>query len=72
LTRFGADVTSHVSVTCWNRSAEVAGQEFAKGRLDGVEGRIRHHQWSDDSGGADNVTTSHRASSLRRRQPAQG
>ena len=48
--RTGTDRTDYVSIVCWNRSAEVAGTYLAKGRLVGVEGRLRHHEWADDNG----------------------
>lgn len=48
--RTGTDHTDFVSIVCWNRAAEVAAAHLAKGRLVGVEGRLRHHEWTDDGG----------------------
>ena len=48
--RLGSDSTDYVSITCWNRTAEVTAEHLAKGRLVGIEGRLRHHEWTDDSG----------------------
>jgi single-strand DNA-binding protein len=43
----GADF---VSVSTWNRQAEVCGEYLAKGRRVGVEGRLRSHSWEDAEG----------------------
>ena len=48
--RVGSDRSDYVSIVCWNRTAEVVGEHLAKGRLVGVEGRLHHHEWNDDSG----------------------
>ena len=49
--RTGTEGTDFVSIVCWNRTAEVAGAHLAKGRLVGVEGRLRHHEWTDKDTG---------------------
>ena len=51
VSRHGSDETDYVTITCWNRTAEVAGEHLAKGRLVGIDGRLRHHEWTDDGGG---------------------
>jgi single-strand DNA-binding protein len=48
--RAGSDGTDYVSITCWNRTAQVTAEHLAKGRLVGIEGRLRHHEWTDDTG----------------------
>jgi single-strand DNA-binding protein len=48
--RVSSDGTDYVSITCWNRTAEVTAEHLTKGRLVGIEGRLRHHEWTDDNG----------------------
>lgn len=43
----GADF---VSVSTWNRQAEICGEYLAKGRRVGVEGRLRSRSWEDAEG----------------------
>ena len=43
----GADF---VSVSTWNRQAEVCNEYLAKGRRIGLEGRLRSHSWEDADG----------------------
>ena len=43
----GADF---VSVSTWNRQAEICGEFLAKGRRVAVEGRLRSRSWEDAEG----------------------
>jgi single-strand DNA-binding protein len=40
-----------VSVTCWGRQAEIAGQYLKKGRPVFIEGRLTLDTWEDKNGG---------------------
>lgn len=42
--------TEWVSVVCWERLAEIAGQYLSKGRQVYVEGRLQTRQWEDREG----------------------
>lgn len=43
--------TTFVDVTLWGRTAEVAGEYLAKGRLALIEGRLQLDQWEDKTSG---------------------
>lgn len=48
--RPGSDTADYVTIVSWARTAEVAAEHLAKGRLVGIEGRLRHHEWTADDG----------------------
>jgi len=48
--RPGSDQVDFVSITCWNGVAKAAGEHLTKGRLVGIEGQLRHHEWTDRDG----------------------
>ena len=39
--------TTYLDVTCWGRTAEIAGQYLAKGRPVFIEGRLQQDTWED-------------------------
>lgn len=43
--------TTFVDITCWARTAELAGQYLAKGRQVFVDGRLKLDQWDDKTTG---------------------
>lgn len=43
--------TTFVDVTCWGRTAEIAGEYLAKGRQVLIEGRLKLDQWDDKESG---------------------
>jgi len=38
------------NIVAWNKLAEICGEYLTKGKLVYIEGRIRSHQWEDQSG----------------------
>ena len=43
--------TTYLDVTCWGRTAEIAGQYLAKGRPVFIEGRLQQDTWEDKQTG---------------------
>ena len=43
--------TTYLDVTCWGRTAEIAGQYLAKGRPVFIEGRLQQDVWEDKQTG---------------------
>ena len=43
--------TTYLDVTCWGRTAEIAGQYLAKGRPVFIEGRLQQDIWEDKQTG---------------------
>ena len=48
--RPGGDQADFISITCWGGVAKAVAEHLTKGRLVGVEGHLRHHEWSDGDG----------------------
>lgn len=45
------DKTCFIDVTCWGRTAEVAGDYLKKGAKVGIEGRLEMDEWQDKETG---------------------
>lgn len=43
--------TTWVDVTCWGKTAELAGEYLAKGREVGIDGRLEMDEWDDKTTG---------------------
>jgi len=43
--------TTFVDVTCWGRTAEIAGEYLSKGRAVLIEGRLKLDEWNDRESG---------------------
>ncbi len=49
--RRGKEETDWHTVTCWNKTAEVAHKYLKKGRQVYIEGRLQYDSWTDESTG---------------------
>ena len=47
----GNDTTDWHTVTCWNKTAEIAHKYLKKGRQVYIEGRLQYDSWTDESTG---------------------
>lgn len=47
----GNDATEWHTVTCWNKTAEIAHKYLKKGRQVYIEGRLQYDSWTDESTG---------------------
>lgn len=43
--------TTFVDITCWGRTAEIAGEYLSKGRAVLIEGRLKLDEWNDRESG---------------------
>lgn len=43
--------TAWVDVTCWGKTAELAGEYLSKGREVGIDGRLEMDEWTDKESG---------------------